>query len=93
MSWLGGKLDQIQGKPQNAGLRQCVDPRDIRTPAVDILQHLHQFVVIVVFELELQCPREEQGHDQQCCEHHNSSSCCEWSSTSVEMKKRHYAGA
>jgi hypothetical protein len=49
-----GKLNEIERKSQNRCFREGVDPGDVGTPVVDVLEHLCQFVIIVMFELELE---------------------------------------
>lgn len=62
---LGGELDHIQRHPQHRSLAQRIDPADVGTPDVDVLQDLEHILVVVVLELELQRPREAQGQEEQ----------------------------
>lgn len=53
VSRLGGELDKVQWYTQNGLFAQRVNPGDVRTFRVDFFQNSCQFIVVVMFELEL----------------------------------------
>lgn len=55
------ELDQVQGQPEHGRLAERVYPGDVRAVVVHPLEHLDEFVIVVVFELERQRRRREDS--------------------------------
>lgn len=74
MSRPGGKLNHVKWYSQNRRLAQGINPRNIRTFSVHLLEHLEQFQVVVVLVPELVGKREKCGkhqHQQAPCRFHD----------------------